>query len=151
MLGAAAGVIASIEATEAIKFLADKPEALTGRLVSCDVWSGKFQSIRVARNPHCRACGRREFTFLDGHAQPRITMCGRDSVQIHERSRRLDLGELSRRLSSAAAAEVRGNDFLLRCRIPPYELTVFADGRAIVKGTQDPAVARSLYARYVSA
>lgn len=151
VLGAAAGVIASIEATEAIKFLADKPEALTGRLVSCDVWSGKFQSIRVARNPHCRACGRREFTFLDGHAQPHITMCGRDSVQIHERSRRLDLGELSRRLSSAAAAEVRGNDFLLRCRIPPYELTVFADGRAIVKGTQDPAVARSLYARYVSA
>jgi molybdopterin-synthase adenylyltransferase len=78
-------------------------------------------------------------------------MCGRDSVQIHERSRRLDLGELGRRLTSAAAAEVRSNDFLLRCRIPPYELTVFADGRAIVKGTQDPAVARSLYARYISA
>ncbi len=151
VLGAAAGVIASIEATEAIKFLAGKPEALTGRLVACDVWSGKFQSIRVARNPDCRACARREFPFLDGQAQPHITMCGRDSVQIHERSRRLDLGELGRRLTSAAAAEVRGNDFLLRCRIPPYELTVFADGRAIVKGTQDPAVARSLYARYISA
>src|SRR5271154_1015173 len=151
VLGAAAGVIASIEATEAIKILAGKPEALHGRLVSCDVWSGKFQSIRVARNPGCRACARREFTFLDGQAQPHITMCGRDSVQIHERSRHLDLGELGRRLTSASAAEVRGNDFLLRCRIPPYELTVFADGRAIVKGTQDPAVARSLYARYISA
>ena len=151
VLGAAAGVIASIEATEAMKLLAGKPEALHGRLVSCDVWSGKFQSIRVARNPECRACARREFTFLDGQAQPHITMCGRDSVQIHERSRRLDLGELGRRLISASAAEVRSNDFLLRCRIPPYELTVFADGRAIVKGTQDPAVARSLYARYISA
>jgi len=151
VLGAAAGVIASIEATEATKLLAGKPEALHGRLVSCDVWSGKFQSIRIARNPECRACARREFTFLDGHAQPHITMCGRDSVQIHERSRHLDLGELGRRLISASAAEVRGNDFLLRCRIPPYELTVFADGRAIVKGTQDPAVARSLYARYISA
>ncbi len=151
VLGASAGVIASIEATEAIKFLAGKPEALHGRLVSCDVWSGKFQSIRVARNPVCRACARHDLTFLDGQAQPQITMCGRDSVQIHERNRQLDLGELGRRLTFASAAEVRGNDFLLRCRIPPYELTVFADGRAIVKGTQDPAVARSLYARYIGA
>ena len=151
VLGAAAGVIASIEATEAIKLLAGKPEALHGRLVSCDVWSGKFQSVRVARNPECRACARREFTYLEGEAQPHITMCGRDSVQIHERSQRLDLGDLGRRLATAAADDVRSNDFLLRCRIPPYELTVFADGRAIVKGTQDPAVARSLYARYISA
>ena len=151
VLGGAAGAIASIEATEAIKLLAGKPEALHGRLVSCDVWTGKFQSIRVARNSECRACARREFTFLDGDAQPHITMCGRDSVQIHERSKRLDLGDLGRRLATAAADDVRSNDFLLRCRIPPYELTVFADGRAIVKGTQDPAVARSLYARYISA
>ena len=151
VLGGAAGAIASIEATEAIKLLAGKPEALHGRLVSCDVWTGKFQSIRVARNPECRACARREFTFLDGVAQPHITMCGRDSVQIHERGRRLDLGDLGRRLAIAAADDVRSNDFLLRCRIPPYELTVFADGRAIVKGTQDPAVARSLYARYIGA
>ena len=151
VLASAASAIASIEATEAIKLLAGKPEALHGRLVSCDVWSGKFQSIRVLRNPECRACVRREFTYLEGQAQPHITMCGRDSVQIHERSRRIDLIELGRRLSSAAADHVRTNDFLLRCRIAPYELTVFADGRAVVKGTQDPAVARSLYARYISA
>ncbi len=150
VLNAAASVVASIEAAEALKILAGKPEALHGRLISCDVWSGKFQSVRVARNPDCRACGRRDFTFLEGQAQPHITMCGRDSVQIHERGRKLDLGELSRRLA-AAAAEVRNNEFLLRFRVPPYEITVFADGRAIVKGTQDPAVARSLYARFISA
>ncbi|HXQ25045.1 MAG TPA: TOMM precursor leader peptide-binding protein [Candidatus Acidoferrales bacterium] len=150
VLNAAAGVIAAIEAAEATKLLAGRPEALNGRLISCDVWTGKFQSIRVARNPGCRACARREFAFLAGDAQPHITMCGRDSVQIHERSRRLDLGELGRRLAPAAA-EVRNNDFLLRFRVPPYELTVFADGRAIVKGTKDPAVARSLYARYIGA
>jgi adenylyltransferase/sulfurtransferase len=150
VLNAAAGVIAAIEAAEATKLLAGRPEALHGRLVSCDVWTGKFQSIRVVRNPGCRACGRRDFAFLAGDAQPHITMCGRDSVQIHERTRRLDLGELGRRLAPAAA-EVRNNDFLLRFRVPPYELTVFADGRAIVKGTKDPAVARSLYARYIGA
>jgi len=150
VLGAAAGAIASIEAAEAVKILAGRPEALHGKLVSCDVWTGKLQSIRVARNPDCRACARREFTFLAGESQPHITMCGRDSVQIHERHRRLDLGELSRRLTPAAA-DVRNNDFLLRFRVPPYEMTVFPDGRAIVKGTQDPAVARSLYSRYIGA
>jgi molybdopterin-synthase adenylyltransferase len=151
VLNAAVGVIASIESAEAIKLLAGKPEALNGGLISCDVWSGRFRSIGIARNPDCRACVRREFTYLAGDAQPHITMCGRDSVQIHERHRRLDLAELGRRLVSASAAEVRNNDFLLRFRVAPYELTVFADGRAIIKGTKDPAVARSLYARYVGA
>ena len=151
VLNAAVGVIASIEAAEAIKLLAGKPEALIERLISCDVWTGRFQSIGIARNPDCRACARRDFTYLAGDAQPHITLCGRDSVQIHERHRRLDLAELGRRLVSASAAEVRNNDFLLRFRVAPYELTVFADGRAIIKGTKDPAVARSLYARYVGA
>jgi molybdopterin/thiamine biosynthesis adenylyltransferase len=151
ILSAAAGAIASIEAGEAIKFLCGRPEALHGRLVSCDIWSGKFQSIRVARNPNCRACVRHEFTYLDGEAQPQITMCGRDSVQIHERNRKLDLAALSRRLMAAPSADVRNNDFLLRFRVPPYDLTVFADGRAIIKGTKDPAVARSLYARFLGA
>lgn len=151
VLGSAAGVVASIEATEALKIFAGKSDALYGRLVSCDVWAGKFQSIRVPRNPDCRACGRRELSYLTGKAQPHITMCGRDSVQIHERSRRLDLTELGQRLAAAAASEVRNNDFLLRFRVPPYEMTVFSDGRAIIKGTKDPAVARSLYARYLGA
>jgi molybdopterin-synthase adenylyltransferase len=151
VLNAAASAIASIEAAEALKFLSGKPEALHGRLVSCDVWTGKFQSIRVARNPDCRACVRHEFIYLEGEVQPQITMCGRDSVQIHERSRKLDLAALTQRLTSASTAEVRSNDFLLRFRVPPYEMTVFADGRAIIKGTKDPAVARSLYARYLGA
>jgi adenylyltransferase/sulfurtransferase len=87
---------------------------------------------------------------LDGEAQPHITMCGRDSVQIHERGRTLDLGVLKSRLAPTVD-DVRQNEFLLRFRVAPYEMTVFADGRAILKGTKDPAVARSLYARYIGA
>jgi len=151
VLNAAAGVIASIETAEATKILAGQAKALHGKLVSCDVWSGRFQSVRVARNSRCRACARGELRYLDGAAQPHITMCGRDSVQIHERNRTLDLAQLSRRLASASTAEIRNNNFLLRFRVPPYEMTVFADGRAIVKGTTDPAVARSLYARFIGA
>ena len=148
VLGAAAGVIASIEAAEAIKLLVGRSAASGGRLVSFDVWSGKFQSVRVARNPDCRACGRSDFRYLEGDAQPHLTMCGRDSVQIHERRRQLDLSALGKRIAPTVA-EVRENGFLLRFRVPPYEMTVFADGRAIIKGTRDTSVARSLYARYI--
>jgi len=150
VLGPIVNLIASLEVAEAIKLLAGREEALHGRLISCDVWSGHFQSVRVARNPACRACARKDFSYLEGEAQPHITMCGRDSVQVHERGRALDLAALRGRLA-ATVADVRQNDFLLRFRVPPYEMTVFADGRAILKGTKDPAVARSLYARYIGA
>ncbi len=148
VLGAVVNLVASLEAGEAIKLLAAREDALHGRLMACDVWSGRLQSVRVARNPECSVCARGEFRYLEGEAQPHLTLCGRDSVQIHERSRRLDLAALGTRVA-ATAAEVRSNDFLLRFRVPPYEMIVFSDGRAIIKGTRDPAVARSLYARYI--
>ena len=148
VLGSIVNLIASLEVTEAMKILAGRPDALHGRLLSSDVWSGRFQSIRAERNPACRACARKEFPYLEGQAQPHITMCGRDSVQIHERGRALDLQALEQRLAPTIN-DVRQNGFLLRFRIPPYEMTVFTDGRAILKGTKDPAVARSLYAKYI--
>ena len=150
ILSGAANLIASIQATEAVKLLSGNSEALDDELVSCDVWKNRFQSIRVSRNPACRACGLREFAYLKGELQPHVTMCGRNSVQIHEHNRRLDLAELSRQLERGSLG-VRRNDFLLRFQVPPYEMTVFSDGRAVIKGTQDPAVARSLYARYIGA
>jgi adenylyltransferase/sulfurtransferase len=149
VLNSAAGTIAAIQAAEAIKLLAGRPDALNHRLISCDVWTGKFQSIRVERNPACRACVQRNLKYLSGHAHAHISMCGRDSVQIHERGRKIDLSELGRRVTGATGAPVRQNDFLLRFSVEPYEVTVFPDGRAIIKGTQNPAVARSLYAKYV--
>jgi molybdopterin-synthase adenylyltransferase len=150
VLGPIINLIASLEVAEALKLLSGRPEALHGRLLSCDVWTGRMQSVGVARNPQCRACARHDFTYLAGEAQPHITMCGRDSVQIHERARTIDLRVLEARLRPLVE-NVRQNDFLLRFRIAPFEMTVFADGRAILKGTRDPAVARSLYARYIGA
>jgi molybdopterin/thiamine biosynthesis adenylyltransferase len=150
VLGPIVNLIASLEVAEALKLLAGREEALHGRLISCDVWTGHFQSVRVARYPACRACARREFSYLQGQAQPHITMCGRDSVQIHERGRVLDLKALQERLA-ATVSDVRHNEFLLYFRVDQYQMTVFADGRAIFKGTKDPAIARSLYARYIGA
>jgi molybdopterin-synthase adenylyltransferase len=150
VLGPIVNLVASLEAAEALKLLSGHPEALHGRLLSSDVWTGRMQSISVARNPECRACARRDFTYLAGEAQPHITLCGRDSVQIHERSRALDLSVLGVRLKPLVES-VHQNDFLLHFRVAPYEMTVFTDGRAILKGTKDPAVARSLYARFIGA
>ncbi|HYL63342.1 MAG TPA: ThiF family adenylyltransferase [Candidatus Methylomirabilis sp.] len=143
-------LVASLEVAEALKLLAGREEDLNSRLMSCDVWSGRFQSVRVGRNPACRACGCQEFSYLAGEVQPHITLCGRDSVQIHERRRNLDLAALRERLA-ATARDVRHNEFLLCFRDDPYQVTVFADGRVILKGTKDPSVARSLYARYIGA
>lgn len=150
VLGPIVNLIASLEVAEAIKLLSGHPESLSDRLVSCDVWTGRFQSVRVARNSTCRACAQRNFPYLTGAFQPHITLCGRDSVQIHEHSRSLDLAALRQRLAPAVS-DVRQNDFLLCFRADAYQMTVFADGRAILKGTKDPAVARSLYARYIGA
>jgi len=148
VLGPIVNLIASWQVAETLKILAGRPEALHGRLISCDLWTGRMQSIRVARNPECRACARHDYSYLAGEAQPHITLCGRDSVQIHERGRALNLAELALRLEPVVK-DVRQNDFLIRFRVAPYEMTVFADGRAILKGTKDPAVARTLYARYL--
>ena len=148
VLGPIVNLIASLEIAEALKLLAGRKQSLHGRLISCDVWTGHFQAIRVAQNTACRACARRDFSYLQGQAQPHITLCGRDSVQIHERGRALNLEALQARLAPTVS-DVRHNEFLLSFRVDPYQMTVFADGRAILKGTKDPSVARSLYARYI--
>jgi len=150
VLGPIVNLIAALEVAEAMKLLSGRLSALHGRLLSCDVWSGRFQSLRPERNSDCRVCVHHQFSHLLGEAQPHITLCGRDSVQIHERNRSLDLKALQDRLATSVP-DVRQNGFLLRFRVPPYEITVFRDGRAILKGTKDPAVARSLYAKYIGA
>ena len=89
------------------------------------------------------------FEQLQGGKRAPISLCGRNAVQIHERHRPVDLAQLEQAL--APLGVVRANEFALRFFVAPYEMTVFPDGRAIIKGTQDTGVARSLYARYVGA
>lgn len=148
ILGPAVSLVSSLQAGEALKLLSGHPEALHGRLISGDVWTGRMQSVTAALNPVCRACIQRELRYLQGAEQPHITMCGRESVQIHARGRNLDLATLQANLS-AAGLTAKQNGFLLKFNAPPYEMTVFSDGRAILKGSTDPATARSLYARYI--
>jgi len=147
ILNSAVNLVASIAATEALKLVVEVPQ-VRRTLLSFDVWTNEHAEISAAKpRPGCRACGERDFIHLAGEGRPHITMCGRNSVQIHERHRPIDFAEMDRRLQPHGM--VRHNDFVLKFWHDPYEMTLFPDGRAIIKGTTDTAVARSLYARYV--
>jgi len=148
ILNTAVNLAASIAASEATKLLVGAEGLVRRSLLSFDVWQNERAEV-ASENPRpgCRACGERDFTHLAGEARPHITLCGRNSVQIHERHRPLDFAQMRSRLEPLGA--VRHNDFVLKFCREPYEMTLFPDGRAIIKGTSDVAVARSLYARYV--
>jgi molybdopterin-synthase adenylyltransferase len=150
ILNTAVNVVASIAATEAMKLLVggSAAEQLRKTLWSFDVWKNEHAEIAAANpRPGCRVCGQRDFVHLAGEGRPHITMCGRNSVQIHERARPIDFSEMQQRLE--AHGTVRHNEFVLKFWREPYEMTLFPDGRAIIKGTTDTGVARSLYARFV--
>ena len=148
ILNSAVNLAASISATEAIKLLVGATAQMRRTLLSFDVWRNEHAEVAAGKpRPQCRTCGLHEFPHLAGAGRPHITLCGRNSVQIHERLRPVDLGQMSERLK--AHGTVRHNDFVLKFWREPYEMTLFPDGRAIIKGTTDTAVARSLYARYV--
>ena len=148
ILNSAVNLAASISATEAIKLVVGADQQLRRTLLSFDVWRNERAEVATGNpRPGCRACGERDFIHLAGKGRPHITLCGRNSVQIHERHRPIDFVEVSVRLQPHGL--VRHNDFVLKFWPEPYEITLFPDGRAIIKGTTDTAVARSLYARYV--
>ena len=148
VLGPVTATIASLQVGDAIKILAVGEAAVASRLTTVDVWTGEIrQTQSPERDPQCPCCGLRQFTFLSGARRAPISLCGRNAVQIHDRSRPLDLQDLAARLSRIAP--VRSNEFALRAVVDAYELTVFPDGRAIIKGTTDTGIARSLYARYI--
>ena len=150
ILNSAVNLVASVAATEALKILMGASAASTLRrsLLSFDVWSNQHAEISADKpRADCRVCGEREFVHLAGEGRPHITLCGRNSVQIHERQRSIDFAELNERLTPHGT--VRHNEFVLKFWREPFEMTVFPDGRAIIKGTTDSSVARSLYAWYV--
>ncbi|HZR64196.1 MAG TPA: ThiF family adenylyltransferase [Terriglobales bacterium] len=148
ILNSAVNLAASIAATESLKLLIGARDQLRRTLLSHDLWLNQRSEIATAKpRPDCRTCARRDFIHLAGSARPHITLCGRNSVQIHEHHRTVDLNEISKRLQPHGS--VRHTDFLLKFWHEPYELTLFPDGRAIIKGTTDAARARSFYARYV--
>ncbi|HEY1499839.1 MAG TPA: ThiF family adenylyltransferase [Acidobacteriaceae bacterium] len=148
ILNTSVNLAASIEVTEALKWITGAKDKIRRTLLSCDVWTNEWTEISAATpRPDCAVCRERDFAHLRGEGRPHITLCGRNSVQIHERARPLDLAEMEIRLRPHG--KVLRNDLLLRFERGEHKLTLFADGRAIIQGTTDLALARSLYARFI--
>jgi molybdopterin/thiamine biosynthesis adenylyltransferase len=143
-------IIASMQAAEALKILTGNLQTEDVRLTAYDVWSYRFQRIDVGSDSMaaCPVCSEGKFEYLDGNPLRTITLCGRNAVQlIPEVKGDLDFNLLSK--SIAAFGPVQFNDFLLKCSAPPFEITLFKDGRAIVKGTEEAGTARSLYSKMI--
>ena len=143
-------IMASMQVAEALKFLTGNLGAEEIRLTAYDVWSHRFQRIDVGKESMaaCPVCSEEKFDYLDGNPLRTITLCGRNAVQLIPGVKGdIDFAELSK--SIAAFGTVQFNDFLLKCSSPPYELTLFRDGRAIVKGTEEAGLARSVYSKMV--
>ena len=142
--------VSATQVTEAIKLIVGDRDALHGSLLQFDVWQNDRQKIKLGKpNPDCPACGRHEYEFLDAESvEFSAVLCGRNAVQIAPpASTLIDLPSFAQRLGSLG--EVKQNEYLVRFTSGENEITVFRDGRAIVKGTDDVSIARSLYARYV--
>jgi molybdopterin-synthase adenylyltransferase len=152
VFGPSVHVVSSLEASEAIKLALGRTDAINRSLVSLDIWSMELQRIPVGGpRPDCPTCQQRQFDFLDRKSlNLETTLCGHDAVQvIIQPPVKLDLAALGKRLEPAG--DVLVNRFLVRFTdgVTGHELTIFPDGRAIVKGTTEPREARAIYDRYV--
>ena len=143
-------VVAAVQVAEALKLLTGRTGNLHGGLMQFDVWRNEWRRIGLKeRDPECPTCALQRFETLEAEDGDMTTvLCGRNAVQVSpRRASKIDLDALAARLR--AVGEVKANPYLVRLRAGEYELTVFEDARAIVRGTDDVGLARSLYARYV--
>lgn len=144
------GCVSAIQTTEALKILTGNPDRLHKSLIQIDVWQNDWRKIKLGKpNADCKCCGERNFEFLDAEANEfSAVLCGRNAVQIAPpKPTQIDLPTLAAKLKNLG--EVKQNEYLLRLNFGEYELTVFTDARAIVRGTDDVSTARSIYAKYI--
>jgi len=145
VLGPIVAAVASLQVADALRILCTGE--VHSRITTLDMWGGIVRQVEgPARDPDCPCCAHREFPHLEERARPPVSLCGRDAVQVGGAGS-IDLAALASRLEPLGP--VRVNEYALRAQFSGYQVTVFADGRAIIKGTGDTGLARSLYARYI--
>jgi molybdopterin/thiamine biosynthesis adenylyltransferase len=145
-------IMGSIETTEAIKILLgfyDDEKSSNSNLIVYDTWNHSFDSIKVKKNEKCECCGNKNYEYIDSDDQEIITsLCGRNAIQITPADpKELSLKQIAEKLEKLG--KVKCSDFIMIFTTDENEISLFRDGRAIIKGTNDEKVARSIYARYI--
>jgi adenylyltransferase/sulfurtransferase len=143
-------VVTATQTAEALKILTENFDKLHGSLMQFDVWQNEWRKIKLGKpSADCPACGQQKFDSLEAeNSDFEAVLCGRNAVQIAPPSSvEIDLESLAKRLESAT--DLKKNEYLLRFSINEFEITVFRDARAIIRGTDDVSIARSLYSRFI--
>lgn len=148
VLNTAVNIIASLQATEAIKILAGREARREA--IHVDIWKATWTSIKVEKQTDCTTCGKKNFEFLDAKKQANVTvLCGRNAVQINPCTKsKISFEDLHNKLKNVVD-EIIYNEYMLRFKVEDYEFIVFEDGRTIIKGIGDVSTAKSLYAKYI--
>jgi len=147
VLSAVTASVAALQVATVLRLIAGWAD-FAAFIHTMDVWQGTTKRVSAgSRDAECMVCGAHEYRYLDGQKRVPVSLCGRNAVQLHEIARPLNLEALAARLRPLGV--VRVNEFALRLSVPKYDVTFFPDGRAIVKGTTDVGVARSVYTRLV--
>ncbi len=152
VIGPIVHLVAAMESTEALKLLTGQVNQLNRSIVSMDLWDNRYAALDLSgrdRNPDCPACGRGELEFLEGRMEGRAElMCGRDAVQIcRSVPRPVDFGPIAERLASRGP--VTQNAYLLKASIGGFQVALFRDGRAIIRGARDVEEARGVYSKLI--
>lgn len=159
VLGPAVSIVAAQQAADAMKILLGRLDLLSGTLLEFDLFGNSRRRLRLSEiagdRSACRCCGQRRFDFLEGESGSSAqALCGRGAVQVSPAAGAVVmLDELMGRLEAHGPCRRVGP--LLKAEAVygarRFGLTVFPDGRAIISGTEDPAEARSIYARLIGA
>lgn len=145
-------IIASYQASEALKILLGYPGRAMRSLLEFDLWDGQRRRIELSdgKDPGCPCCGKRQFEFLEREDEDTVSICGKNAIQVNPHTRsRIDLDRLEKDLSAHGSFEHLGVLIKGRLHDQPFAISVFHDGRAIIEGTDDPVLARSIYSRYI--
>ena len=154
VIGSATHTIASLQATEAIKWLSGNHEQTRVKLISLDLWNNRIRELKIPKQlqEHCLACGKEQFEFLDGdraiQSETTAVLCGREAVQIQTNESDIDFEQISNRWQSVGRVQV--TRFFVRLYLSDQQnLTLFRDGRVVVNGTDQISEARSLVSRFL--
>ena len=157
VLASAVTNVASFQVAETLKVLTGNFDRVCPTLLNVDLWTNTVMQLKVAgayERGDCPCCQQGRFDYLDGRlGSGAATLCGRDAVQLTHRQdpEEFDLDRVAARLREHG--KVIASRYMLRASISDggnaYTLSLFPDGRAIVHGTSEPNMARSVYARYV--
>lgn len=148
VLNSTTSIVASIQSTEAIKVLLDNKENVIKGLKYIDIWSNDSEIIDLNLDENCIACGKERFDFLDRESDEAVYLCGKNSIQINPIQKNVSMDEVIKKLKSLSI-DVKQNTYFIKFLVNEIQFTLFYDGRAILKNTEDINKAKTLYAKYI--